>query len=1445
MLSISNLARLSALVLGASLLWGCGSDSSEPGQVLLTCDVPMVPDASGTQCVAPPPKVCQAPTFPDAKNENCIVGYNPELPDPVVFAGKNQAVLYYNRIKDKDNSSANPNYPGYKLHTWNNDTCDAYAPPFDTSSWANGHPFDGIDPNYGAYWILTLKEGHSDCANFIVHTGTEGSGKALGDGDLKMNLKPFEDPSAAEARFDRVNFTIHGESSVYDFPILDVGFSISGASAHWLDKDTLVWNESPEGISQFVLLHSPNADIGVDERGNLSGARLLLTQTELNEVQKAQVPQLANWPAYRLSHSDTEARALVKEQLVLAGLDADGKPLAATYVQNARALDDLYTSGDADANEASLGISYEGDAVTARLWAPTAQAVTLKVYDEAKNLTRSETMTEDPATGIWSFTGTGLDRRYYRYELTLYHPVSKKLETVESTDPYSVNVSANGRFSQFVNLSDADTKPDGWDGHMVPEGADPEDIVVYEGHVRDFSIRDDSTSAANRGKYLAFTEEGSAPVEHLRSLAQKGLTHFHVLPVTDMATVNELEDERVELTDTLGKLCGKINDSADACKTKDKGATIQSLLEDSLPGSADAQALVNAMRGLDGFNWGYDPQHFLAPEGSYASSPDGVARVKELRAMNMALHGIGLRTVLDVVYNHTSSSGLYDNSVLDKVVPGYYHRYDPVTGAMQRSTCCENTATEHAMMAKLMNDTLVSLAQDFGFDGFRFDIMGHIPKSAMLAARDAVRAVDPDTYFYGEGWNFGEVADNRLFEQATQANLAGTEVGSFNDRIREAIRGGSLFQSELKDEVLRDQDTLRLSMAGNLKDYVLKDFNGNSAKGSSFSWNSQPTAYATDPADIINYVSKHDNETLWDKLQYSLPVGMSLEDRVRAQNIAATVPLLSQGIPFLQLGGDMLRSKSMDRNSYDSGDWFNYVDFTQSGNNWNVGLPLAQDNQGNWNTISGISANPNTAASASEIGFAAEVFGEFLQIRHQSKLFRLTTAEDIIARVGFHNVGKRQTQGVIVMSLDDGAGLTDLDPAVDAIVVMVNGTASSQSHTVPTASGFSLHPLLASSIDARVRGASFSAGDNEGTFTVPAYTTAVFVKAQGAAQGEGLSANATVGAPDVVPYGSTTVYVRGSLNGWGTGNPLQYVGNGEYRVAITLAPGDYEFKLASEDWSTVDFGGVSADVADVEEGVVEQLAAKGANLKFSATLAATYVFSLDASDKDNPQLTVYNEEPFPGTQVYLRGDMNGWGSDNAMTYLGGGVYRADVALTAGSKGFKLASSDWSTVDFGSGEADGSVTLGVEKLLAVKGGNLSMNFDEDTSYSFIFDLSNRSEPLLTVFKTDIFAGTQVFLRGGMNGWGTDNPLSYQGAGVYSTDVSLGAGAVEFKVASSDWSTVDFGALSGDVADVALDEAEPLAAKGTNLKLNVAEAGTYRFTVAGPDPSAPSLTVTRVN
>ncbi|GAA0857432.1 alpha-1,6-glucosidase domain-containing protein [Aliiglaciecola litoralis] len=1426
------------LIATALILAGCGgADVKSGSNTLLTCSVPNVPNSTGTECVAPPPIQCDAPTVPNETNDACVVGADPSLPAPVATPTADQAVLYYNRAAvGADNSSGDPSYEGYRLHTWSNDACNAYADA--DTDWSNGRVHDGVDPNYGAYWILDLKPGYAGtpgaCGNFIIHIGTDDAGKEMGGGDKRMPLSQ-DDPD-----FARMNFTFSGNETVFEFPIMSLGpqaVKIEGQAAHWLDANTLVW-DTDEVVATVKLHYSAAADLKASLDSGLNGTAVELVAVDLTEEQASIAPHLASMKAYQGAWTNEEAKAVLKTQAVLGGYNADGTLVAATGIQLANGIDQLYTTGDEDADEAALGPVYDGDSITAALWAPTAQNVQLKLYNANKTLASTQPMVEDPATGIWTYTGGAeLDRQLYRYEVTVYHPKAKGIQVLNVTDPYSVSLSTNSRFSQFVNLGDEDLKPEGWDTHEIPTIANFEDAVIYEGHIRDFSVRDESTTEANRGKYLAFTEEGSLPVEHLRKLAEKGVTHFHMLPANDIATIEEDVTKTVDLNSTFAQLCA-LNRNAAMCKDAsiDSSMKLIDLYESFGTGEGSkAQQLTEVMRGVDQFNWGYDPYHFNVPEGSYSSDPEGVTRIKEMRAMNMALHGLGLRVALDVVYNHTNASELNSKSVLDKVVPGYYHRYDVESGAIVRETCCDDTEPRNVMMEKFMEDSLKLWASQYKFDSFRFDIMSQATKSTMVRLFEAVKEVDADTYFYGEGWT----KTDRGYEQANQQNMAGTQIGTFNDRIREAVRQGNIFKREADNASMGDQDRVKMSLAGTLTNYILEDFNGVASTTSSIG------GYATDPADIINYVSKHDNETLWDKFQYVLPEDLSLAQRVRAQNVAATLPLMAQGIPFFQMGGDFLRSKSMDRNTYDAGDWFNYVDFTMQTNNWDVGLPLAQDNADSWEVVETYFASPERAASMTEIEFASAVFDEMLSIRADSPLFRLTTGEAIIDRVGFHNIGRRQTNGLIVMSIDDGVSAdpdmprADLDPLNDAIVVVVNTSYEEQSHTVPTAAGFELHLTQMNSIDPTVRGASFVAGEGEGTFTVPALTTAVFVKPQSGAQGEGLSALATSGAPDVVPYGSTTVFVRGGFNDWGEGNAMTYAGDGVYESVIEVAAGTYEFKVASADWSTVDFG--SAD-QDVTLGTEKTLSRGGSNLRITLTEDATLKFVIDASDGEAPVFSVDNEEPYFGTTVFVRGGMNGWGEDDPMSYEVGGIYSATLDITAGIHEFKIASADWSTVDFGNGDADNTVTLGQEKLLG-SNNNLSITLD-DGQYSFIFNASNLEEPTVTVFSAQFFGDTPVFIRGGMNGWGEVDTVNYDGNGVYSADIAIDAGSYEFKVASADWATFNLGGAEAGT-NVPLDAPVGMVQNGENLLLDIPATGTYRFKVTGPDPASAKVTVSTVD
>src|SRR5690606_8785149 len=341
------------------------------------------------------------------------------------------------------------------------------------------------------------------------------------------------------------------------------------------------------------------------------------------------------------------------------------------------------------------------------------------------------------------------------------------------TYPYSVSLATDTRRSYVADLDDAAIKPDGWDQAPRPPALEAQvDMAVYELHVRDFSIGDATVPEPLRGRYLAFTAGDSDGIAHLRGLARAGLSDVHLLPVYDFASVPEA-----------------------VCTTPQ--------VPDAPADSPLQQAAVMAEAARDCFNWGYDPFHFNAPEGSYATDPsDGAARIREFRAMVMALHGLGLRVGMDVVYNHTFAAGQDRGSVLDRIVPGYYHRLD-AAGTVETSTCCSNTATEHAMMARLMIDSAELWVRHYRIDSFRFDLMGHQPRAAMEALQQRVdAAAGRHVPLIGEGWNFGEVVDDARFVQASQLSLGGSNIGTFSDRGRDALRGGGPGDSG-RDKVAR------------------------------------------------------------------------------------------------------------------------------------------------------------------------------------------------------------------------------------------------------------------------------------------------------------------------------------------------------------------------------------------------------------------------------------------------------------------------------------------------------------------------------------------------------------------------------------------------------------------------------------------------------------------
>jgi len=772
-------------------------------------------------------------------------------------------------------------------------------------------------------------------------------------------------------------------------------------------------------------------------------------------------------------------------------------------------LDDLYTY------EGQLGVTWEGDVPTIRVWAPTANSVTFHLFDDSDPATSGTTMPMnlDTATGVWSIGGeAGWKHKFYLFEVEVYVHSTGQVEHNLVTDPYSFSLAMNSARSQIVDLADATLKPGGWDSVAKPELAAPEDISIYEIHVRDFSVNDPSVPAELKGTFKAFTLDDTYGISHLKSLQEAGLTHLHLLPVFDIATINENKAEWQE---------------------PDPG-----VLATYPPDSDQQQAAVTATEELDAFNWGYDPFHYTTPEGSYSTNPDGATRIVEFREMVQSINeDVGLRVVMDVVYNHTNASGQAEKSVLDRIVPGYYHRLND-TGQVETSTCCANTASEHSMMEKLMIDSLLVWAKEYKIDAFRFDLMGHHMLRNMENVRAALDAltleedgVDGQSiYIYGEGWNFGEVADNARGENATQLNVGGLGIGTFSDRLRDAVRGGGPFdegedlrrnqgfanglyydpnafnsgsQAEL-DDLLLSTDQIRVGMAGNLAAYEFIDRNGNLITGADVDYNGQPAGYTSDPQEDITYISKHDNQTLYDNNTYKTPVDTSMADRVRLQNVGLSTVVLGQGVPFFHAGSDLLRSKSFDRDSFNSGDWFNKLDFTYQANNYGVGLPVAGKNQANWPIMQPLLANPDLNPGAADILQMADLYQELIAIRYSSKLFRLETFDDVQQRVAFHNTGPNQIPGLIVMSISDKVGGEDLDQDRDALFVLINANDQAQSFTIADAAGryLSLHRVQQVSVDPVVRNSTFDRA--AGTFVIPARTTAVFEELIPAARIENL-----------------------------------------------------------------------------------------------------------------------------------------------------------------------------------------------------------------------------------------------------------------------------------------------------------------------------------------------------
>lgn len=613
-----------------------------------------------------------------------------------------------------------------------------------------------------------------------------------------------------------------------------------------------------------------------------------------------------------------------------------------------------------------LGNTISGDSVEFRVWAPTASKVVLNIYDNGNGgqASRTADMTLGEK-GVWSATLDGCVGKYYTYSVTT------SVGTQEAVDPYAKSTGVNGDRGMIIDLDSTD--PDGWDTVTYADNISRyTDAVIWEVHVRDFSNK--ITASQYKGKYLAFTETGlknshgiSVGVDYLKEL---GITHVHLMPSYDYATVDE--------------------------------------------SSSTAS-----------FNWGYDPKNYNTPEGSYSTDPyHGEVRVNEFKRMVESLHNQGLGVVMDVVYNHT-----YDaNSSFNRIVPYYYYRYTSSGANSSASGCGNDTASERYMFRKFIVDSVSYWTEEYKVDGFRFDLMGLHDLETMDAVEKAVHAINPSAIIYGEGWTMGSTSDGSA--QANQTNVkkivpessSAGGVAVFSDAIRDGLKGSvfsSLDQGYINGAARTNYNKVKFAIDG--------------SKSSGIGW-------TVNNACVINYMSCHDNLTLWDKLAISNATS-SVEDRLAMNRLGATIVMLSQGTPFMQAGEEMLRSKGGDENSYKSSDSVNNLD---------------------WEKLS---------ADSQEYQMFLFYKG-LIALRKSSELFT-SDSSDII-----HTFDVNSATGAMTISYSSA------DIAEKAVVVL-NPASSPMTVTLPSGNWKMLSDGTTSGTE--------SLKECSGTITVPAIGTAVFI----------------------------------------------------------------------------------------------------------------------------------------------------------------------------------------------------------------------------------------------------------------------------------------------------------------------------------------------------------------
>ena len=512
-------------------------------------------------------------------------------------------------------------------------------------------------------------------------------------------------------------------------------------------------------------------------------------------------------------------------------------------------------------NKNDLGVTYTKGKTALKLWSPMAEAVKVKIYKTSLgNDLLEEHECKEVENGVWLIELNGdYKDKYYTFQAQFDDKWNN-----ENADPYAKAVGVNGKRGMIIDLKE--TNPEGWKEDKSPTFINPTDAIIYELHVRDLSTHE-SSGIKNKGKFIAFTEEDtknpaglSTGIDHI---AELGVTHVHLLPSFDYRSIDEskLEENR--------------------------------------------------------FNWGYDPQNYNVPEGSYSTNPeDGKVRIKEFKQMVQAMHKRGIRVVMDVVYNHT---GFTHDSNFDQLVSGYYYRQWEDGKYSDAAACGNEIASDREMVRNFIIESVKYWAKEYHVDGFRFDLMAIHDIETMNKVAAELKKIDPSIIIYGEGWT---ASGSPLPEEQRALKVHAhklKDVAVFSDDIRDGIKGNVF------DEVSTGFVNGSTEMDETIKIGVVAS--GEHPQVDYLKGYYEKKAYTKTPASIVNYVSCHDNNTLYDKLKISQPEANE-EDLVKMHKLANTIVFTSQGMAFLHAGAELKRTKGGDHNSYNKPDSINQI-------NWN------------------------------------------------------------------------------------------------------------------------------------------------------------------------------------------------------------------------------------------------------------------------------------------------------------------------------------------------------------------------------------------------------------------------------------------------------------------------------------------------------------------------------